>query len=130
MTLFPMFPSDAQAAQAERAMNGYLEACAKLKEHHVAQDSPKYHMVPKHHMCKHLAQNFKFLNPRYTGCFQSEDFVGKKSRLAHSCSFGVSKTKLSWKLLAKYRLMLHLVLHRVVPDMPDEGASDSVGSDM
>ena len=120
MALCPMFPSDAQAAQAERAMDDYLEANTRLKEHHVARDSPKYHMVPKHHLCKHLAQSFKYMNPRYTWCFQSEDFVGKMSRLAHSCSFGVSKAKLSRKVLAKYRLMLHIVLHRAVPDVSDE----------
>ena len=45
------------------------------------------------------------------------DFVGHISKMCHSISFGVSSTKVSSKLCPKYRLHLHLLLRRDLPDI-------------
>ena len=118
VTLCDMPPPDAQAKVAVHAMGSFLEASSKLNTFYDGKGSKSFHMVPKHHMCYHMAQNFKFLDPKYAWAFQSEDFVGEVSKLAHSCSFGVAKSKRSMKVARKYRFMMHRALHKAVPDCP------------
>lgn len=38
------------------------------------------------------------------------DYVGHISKMCHSCSFGVRSTKLTTKLLPKFRLLVHFLL--------------------
>ena len=40
------------------------------------------------------------------------DYVGHISKMCHSCSFGVSSTQLTTKLLPKYKLVVHFLLTR------------------
>ena len=112
MNVCPMFPSEKQAESANNAMNDYLAHCKALKREMEHQERKLYHIVPKHHMAQHLGDNFLYMNPKYHWTFKAEDFVGKISKLAHSCSFGVGKHKLSAKLMQKYRIMVHLALTR------------------
>ena len=71
-----------------------------------------FHIVVKHHTFQHLVLNARHLNPRCHWNFKSEDFVGQVSKLTHSISMGVSSPKLSSKLMPKYRILFHLLLHR------------------
>ena len=64
------------------------------------------------HSALHLFKNTKVLNFRVHHNFRSEDYVGKVSQLAHSCSFGVKPTRVPAKLVDKYRILLHLHLTR------------------
>ena len=52
------------------------------------------------------------MNPRRYWTFKAADLVGKMSKLAHSCTFGLAKHKLSFKILSKYRIMMHLAMAR------------------
>ena len=52
------------------------------------------------------------MNFRIHHNFRSEHFVGQISQLGHSCSFGVKSTRVSVKLMEKYRILLHLQLTR------------------
>ena len=69
-----------------------------------------WHLVFKHHMFEHMAQQCQWLNPRYTWTFKSEDYVGRISKLAHACTYGVQPSELPKKIFEKYRIMLHLKL--------------------
>ena len=119
MNVCPMFPSETQANAANAAMETFLAHCTALKKEMEEQDRQLYHIVPKHHMAQHLAEAFAYMNPKFYWTFKAEDFVGKISRLGHSCSFGVAKSNLSTKLMQKYRIMVHLALARESSDMDD-----------
>lgn len=82
----------------------YLHQWAK------SENRKLYHIVYKFHCMHHLVRDSQYLNPRYAWNFRAEDFVGKVSKLAHSVMMGVKATKLSGKLLIKYRILLHMQL--------------------
>ena len=52
-------------------------------------------------------------------CVPGEDFVGRISTLAYSVSHGVRSTRLSLKVAAKYKILLHLRLTRQDMDVHD-----------
>ena len=52
------------------------------------------------------------MNPTKHMCFLGEDYVGLISKLAHSVSFGVSSTRLTLKVVPKYRVLVHFLLTR------------------
>ena len=75
-------------------------------------------IVAKHHSFMHLLENSRYLNPTRHWNFRGEDFVGHISRMCHSISFGVSSTRVSFKLCQKYRVHMHLLLTRdMTPDV-------------
>jgi hypothetical protein len=106
----PMFPTDDQAAEFEQSMSTLLKSFDWL--HNNVGDEKTWHKQFKHHMAAHLAENFKYMNSKYNWCFKGEDFVGKASILAHSCCFGVRATRLTFKLMIKYRILMHLKFSR------------------
>ena len=71
-----------------------------------------FNTVIKHHTFLHLAKDAVFCNPKYHWTFRSEDFVGQIAKMAHSVTMGTSAPRLSQKISAKYRILLHLVLTR------------------
>ena len=68
----------------------------------------------KLHTFWHMSCWAKYLNPRYTWCFRSEDYVGKISKLAFSVAHGNSSIRMSRRILGKYRHLLHLRLTRAL----------------
>jgi hypothetical protein len=103
-----MVPTPEIAETARHLMQQFLLHNQWLNRFCIGKGVKKWHVVYKHHMAKHLAYNFQFLSPRFSWCFKAEDFVGRMSRLAHSCTFGVRTSRLTLKFMAKYRLMLHV----------------------
>ena len=63
--------------------------------------------------------------PKLYWCFKGKDFVGQISRLTHSVSMGVSSTRLSSKVVGKYRLLVHFFLTRSMQDM-EEGYTGEI----
>ena len=59
-----------------------------------------------------MFQTTKYLNFRIHHNFRGEDFVGQISQLGHSCSFGCKATRIPFKLLEKYKILLHLQLSK------------------
>ena len=108
----PMFPSDAQADLAVSIMCDILKHADWLRQDAASKDSGLWHIVFKHHFAEHLAESFRYMNPRYNWCFKAEDFVGRIATLAHSCSFGVRAVDLPGKVMAKWRIMYHFKLSR------------------
>jgi hypothetical protein len=103
-----MVPTPEIAETARNLMQQFLLHNQWLNRYCVNEGVKKWHVVYKHHMANHLADNFQFLSPRFSWCFKAEDFVGQMSRLAHSCTFGVKTSRLSLKFMDKCRLMLHV----------------------
>jgi hypothetical protein len=68
----------------------------------------RWSVVPKFHYAFHLVQASKYMNPKLHRCYAGEDFVGKISRLAHTCLPGLASFKLSHSLFEKYNLGMHL----------------------
>ena len=99
----PMFPSPDQAIAARTSMSDFLRIYKQLQAARASE--LLWHCTIKFHMCQHLADSFKWSNPRYSWCFKHEDKVGKISRLGHSACFGVSVMALSDKIAEKYRYM-------------------------
>ena len=114
MGMAGMFPAPSQAKQALDSMAGFLQRYEALKT--LEPDENMWHVVSKHHMAGHLAESFKFMNPKYNWCFKTEDLVGKISVLAHSCTFGTKNTKVSVKLMQKYRHLVHIKRGREIEE--------------
>ena len=102
--------SEEMSALALEAMTGFLVETQWLKAWALEAGLVLVHLVPKHHFCLHLAEEARFLNPRFTWTYRTEHFVGKMSNLAMSVSHGVRSTRLSLFCFSKYRFYLHLVL--------------------
>jgi hypothetical protein len=116
MDACPMFPSEVQAAEARHHMQAFLKEAQWLKDRATAEGRMLWHIVPKHHMAEHMAEQFRFLNPRFVWTFRAEDFVGRVATLAHSVSFGTPARRLSTKIMEKYRLMLHIKYTRKIQE--------------
>ena len=119
--LFPC-PKEFQAMQDldQRFCRHYTE----LNKWAQKNDHKLYHIVYKHHCQHHLVKEAQFLNPRYTWNFRSEDFVGRVATLARSLAMGVKSTRLSGKLMIKYRILLHMQLTRLGFDLGVSPDSD------
>ena len=106
----PIFPTDDQAEKAMTIMQDVLKHADWLKQTSEAASSGRFHIVFKHHFFQHMAEQFKFMNPRLAWCFKAEDYVGEIATIAHSCSFGTRSIDLPGKALAKWRNKLHFKL--------------------
>ena len=107
-------PTDAQAEKAITIMEDVLTHADWLKQTSERDGSDRFHIVFKHHFFQHLAEQFKFMNPRFSWCFKAEDYVGRIATLVHSCSFGTRSIDLPGKALAKWRKMLHFKLSQQI----------------
>ena len=107
----PVVPNDSQAAKAIDTMNKFLFEYGKLKSLSES-DGNLYHSVPKMHMSHHMAERFKYLNPRFCWTFKCEDFVGKMSKLAHNCTYGIARLSVSASICEKTQHLMHLRLTR------------------
>ena len=110
----PIVPTDSQADQAMIVMQDVLRHADWLKQYSIASGSDRFHIVYKHHFFQHLAEQFRFINPRFSWCFKAEDYVGSIAALIHSCSFGTRAIDLPGKALAKWRRMLHFKLSQKI----------------
>lgn len=94
---------------------GFLDEYQWLNQWSKDCGRKSFHVVHKHHSFMHLLKNSKYMNPKAYWRFKAEDYVGHISRPTHSISMGVKSTKLSQKLCPKYRVLVHLLLTRAVP---------------
>ena len=93
-------------------INVFFDSYHALNAWALAEGRNLFHIVMKHHTLLHLIENARLLSPKVTWCFKAEDYVGTISHIGHSVAMGVRSTKLSEKIMAKYRLMLHLCFTR------------------
>ena len=102
--------NDAEAEAALDYMQGFLVHYQWLNSNCAEANSSCFHFVPKFHYARHLAEEARFLNPRYTWTYSAEDFIGKMSCIAASCISGTRSSKIALKAMNKYRYFLHLAL--------------------
>lgn len=107
-----MFLTKSEYRQSWQLAQKAMEEYEWLNKWSAACDRSSFHIVNKHHSFLHLAKGAQFLNPKTYWCFKAEDFVGHVSTITHSVSMGVKATKLSQKLAAKYKILLHLLYTR------------------
>jgi hypothetical protein len=100
--------SPSEALLGQELVVSFVEHSQWLEQWALGEGRLEFHMVPKYHMLVHLAESARYLNPKLQWCFKSEDFVGKVAKLGHSISMGVASQRISLKLVAKYRIWLHL----------------------
>lgn len=107
-----LFLSRAEYAKGQDLAKRFYSLYSDL--HDWAEDVGRkmLNITHKFHTSIHLFENTKYMNFRIHHNFRSEHFVGQISQLGHSCSFGVKSTRLSVKLMDKYRILLHLQLTR------------------
>ena len=71
-----------------------------------------WNVVPKFHHMYHLAYFGRFQNPRLAWVFRDEDFVGRVSRIGHSCTFGVPAMRVPEPVIKKWRQNFFLRMAR------------------
>ena len=108
-----IFPSTKEYMQARNLEKRFFAHYDSLNIWAQENDRLLFHLVMKHHTLHHMVMDSQFLNPRDCWNFRAEDFVGKTSRLGASVAMGVKSTKMSQKINAKYRILLHLQLVRL-----------------
>jgi len=105
-------PTEEEATSARDSMQRFLTHYTALHVWADRAEKKLFHVVPKFHMAWHMAQRFRFLNPRYAWTFKCEDYVGKISKLAHGCTYGTARMSVSQSICSKYRWCMHLRLSR------------------
>lgn len=108
-----LFLSRAEYSQAVDFGKRFFDHYQDLVGWAKSEDKMLWNVTIKFHMLHHLILNAKEINPKYCWNWRGEDFVGKVSRLGMSCCMGVRTTKLSCKLMDKYRILLHLQLEKI-----------------
>ena len=108
-----IFPSSKEYMQARNLEKRFFAHYDSLNIWAQKNDRLLFHVVMKHHTLHHMVRDSQFLNPKNCWNFRAEDFVGKISRLGASVAMGVKSTKMSQKINAKYRILLHLQLVRL-----------------
>jgi hypothetical protein len=105
----PLFiPPDVYRDLVEAATSFLLSYNWLAQESHIA-NKKMWSLVPKHHYFAHLIEQAKFCNPRAVWCYGAEDFVGRASCLAQSCTRGSPGPLVISKMIAKYRIAKHLM---------------------
>jgi hypothetical protein len=108
-----MFMEQAAWETAFEMMKQCLQHYAWL---HRFENSVRFHLVPKLHLCSHLAWFCRWQNPRSFWTYKNEDRLGKMAKMAHSCSHGTRAVRLSVSLVERYITCLHIRLTRCVFD--------------
>ena len=109
----PMFLSEEEYNRAwDLGIDQFCGLYADLHDWSILEERNLFHVVHKHHSYQHMILSSKDMNPRFHWNFRSEDYVGAMSRIAHSTAFGLKSTRISCKVAAKWKLLLHFQLTR------------------
>ena len=73
-----------------------------------------YGVVTKHHFFWHICDLAKYQNPRWTACFEFEDFMGKIKKCAQASMAGSSLPLIGAKVMKCFCLAYHLRLKQLV----------------
>lgn len=93
----------------QRTATCFLLSYSWLATESHRQNKKMWSLVPKFHYFAHLVEQAQFCNPRFVWCYGSEDFVGRASCLAQSCTRGSPGPLVITKMLAKYRIAKHIM---------------------
>lgn len=87
----------------------FREACYACQVHHkwLSVDSQRrnefcWHWISKTHDIWHIGEDSQWLNPRLLWTYKGEDFVGRISYIAKSCTKATIAARVSNKIMDKY----------------------------
>ena len=99
------FPPDI-ADKFEHTVTTMLLVLSGIAEHFLADKL--FSITQKAHFCQHISMMSRFLSPRLTWCFCGEDMQKRMSHLCKACVQGQKPSQSVLKLIARYRVGLHL----------------------
>lgn len=108
MDASPMHPSRKQSKDFKKCMDTCLLHYNRLSCISIDRQLLMWNTVPKFHLAAHLADQFKWMNPRYYSCYGGETMVGHMSAVAHSTLNGTAAWQVPIKVCWRYRLGFHL----------------------
>ena len=73
-----------------------------------------FNLTSKVHMCLHSILLSRHIHPFMVWCFMGEDFMRKVQKIGEASVRGLQATSVSTKMVAHYRLALHLQLESIV----------------
>lgn len=79
----------------------------KLANLSIASGSLQWSTVHKHHLACHLAEQGRWMNPRFQTTYSGETMVGMMSSLAHCCLNGTAPHQVPLKVALRFRLSMH-----------------------
>ena len=100
--------SPEQVANVRDAVENLLLQYNLLTQWAIESGRKLFNLVPKHHYVWHLAYFSQYSNPAYAATFLDEDYVGRISNAAHSCTMATPLTKVPLKLCQNYCAGMHL----------------------
>eukprot|EP00974_Lingulodinium_polyedra_P113859 11023947-Lingulodinium_polyedra.AAC.1 len=103
-----MAKTSEEFAVFQRASESFLSSYTDLSKKSADMDQYRFNIVPKFHYMNHLVQQSQHINAKLVWCYGGEDFVGRISSLAHSCTRGTAAHLVEPKLAGKYRIAMHL----------------------
>ena len=83
MDASPMHPSKKQSSAFKKCMDTCLLHYSRLSVLSIERNLLMWNTVPKFHLAAHLADQFKWMNPKFYSCYAGETMVGHMSALAH-----------------------------------------------
>ena len=86
-----------------------MQLCSSLADHFIQEGIPMFDMTSKAHAVLEIAILSRHINPRTTWCFRGEDMMQKSQVLLQSCVRGNNGALCFRKMLAHYRLGLHML---------------------
>ena len=84
-----------------------LQAYSALSAVAIEKGQMRWSQLPKHHFFAHLAQQSRYLNPRWSWTYGFEDFVGTLGALATASCSGTAANIICLTLVDKYRMGVH-----------------------
>lgn len=104
------FLSDAEHGLFSTCVQHFLVHYQWLNKEAARARKCLWSITPKFHFMHHLVDQAKFLSPKATRLYGSEDMVGRMAKLGASCLSGNPSHSVPSAIIVKYRLAMHLLL--------------------
>ena len=105
-------PTRAQSNTLLECANAFLVSYSQLASDAMESGRKVWSVVNKFHFFYHLAQQCVWCDPKLFWTFQFEDFVGRISKVGHSCLPGTSVLKVSSRIADKVCVAKHIQISR------------------
>ena len=99
-----MYLTDAEAKTVSESIENTLVLYGALAAEAQRMKKAKWSIVNKHHFLFHIGQQGRWLNPRLSWCYQSEDFMRLIGRIASTVMMGTGILNLSRKVVERWRI--------------------------
>ena len=103
----PTVPSRDEGLAIKESLTDFLNYYQWMADWAASNLHMLYGLTQKFHNVFHLAEQAQFLNPRNFWVYSQEDFIGRISVLAHSCTPGTSSSKVSTDVAEKLVVAMH-----------------------